>query len=49
MGEKIEAGFRDVLGSAAYVAPLALAGVGGLMLFRSALLDMKPFRTGARP
>src|SRR5688572_23290080 len=46
VGEKIEAGFRDVLGSAAYVAPLALAGVGGLMLFRSALLDMKPFRTG---
>ena len=48
VGEKIEAGFRDVLGSAAYVAPLALAGVGGLMLFRSALLDVKPFRTGAR-
>ena len=46
VGDKIEAGFRDVLGSAAYVAPLALAGVGGLMLFRSALLDMKPFRTG---
>jgi len=46
VGEKIETGFRDVLGSAAYVAPLALAGVGGLMLFRSALLDMKPFRTG---
>ncbi len=46
VGEKIEAGFRDVLGSAAYVAPLALTVVGGLMLFRSALLDMKPFRTG---
>ena len=46
VGEKIEAGFRDVLGSAAYVAPLALAGVGGLMLFRSALLDVRPFRTG---
>src|SRR5688500_9984253 len=45
-GEKIEAGFRDVLGSAAYVAPLALTVVGGLMLFRSALLDVKPFRTG---
>ena len=46
VGEKIESGFRDVLGSAAYVAPLALAGVGGLMLFRSALLDVRPFRTG---
>ncbi len=46
VGEKIEAGFRNVLGSAAYVAPLALTVVGGLMLVRSALLDVKPFRTG---
>ena len=46
VGEKIEAGFATCLGSAAYVAPLALVGVGGLMLFRSALLDMRPFRTG---
>ena len=46
VGEKIEAAFRDVIGSAAYVAPLALTAVGGLMLFRSALLDVKPFRTG---
>jgi len=46
VGEKLEGGFRDVLGSAAYVAPLALAVVGGLMLFRSALLDVKPFRVG---
>jgi len=45
-GEKIEAGLRDAIGSAAYVAPLALVAVGGLMLFRSALLDMRPFRTG---
>lgn len=45
-GEKIEAGLRDALGSAAYAAPLALVAVGGLMLFRSALLDMRPFRTG---
>ena len=45
-GEKVEAGLRDVIGSAAYVAPLALVVVGGLMLFRSALLDVKPFRTG---
>ena len=46
VGEKLEAGVRSFLGSAAYVAPLALAVVGGLMLFRSALLDVKPFRTG---
>ena len=35
-----------MIGSAAYAAPLALVVVGGLMLFRSALLDVKPFRTG---
>ncbi len=45
-GEKIEAGLREVIGSAAYAAPLALVVVGALMLFRSALLDVKPFRTG---
>jgi DNA segregation ATPase FtsK/SpoIIIE, S-DNA-T family len=45
-GEKVEAGLGDVIGSAAYAAPLALVVVGGLMLFRSALLDVKPFRTG---
>ena len=46
VGEKIEGGLRDLIGSAAYAAPLALVVVGGLMLFRSALLDVKPFRTG---
>ena len=46
VGEKIERGLRDVVGSAAYVVPLALVGIGGLMLFRSALVDMKPFRAG---
>src|SRR5215218_8079833 len=45
-GEKIETGLRDLLGSAAYAAPLALVVVGSLMLFRSALLEVKPFRTG---
>ena len=45
-GEKIESGLREVIGSAAYAAPLALVVVGGLMLFRSALLDVNPFRTG---
>ena len=45
-GEKVEGWLRDLVGSAAYATPLALAVVGGLMLFRSALLDVKPFRTG---
>ena len=34
------------VGSAALVLPLALGGVGGLMLVRSALVDVTPFRTG---
>ncbi len=46
VGEKVEAGLRDLVGSAAYAAPIALVVVGGLMLFRSALLEVKPFRTG---
>jgi DNA segregation ATPase FtsK/SpoIIIE-like protein len=37
---------RDVLGAAAYLIPLALLGLGGLLLVRSALVDVKPFRTG---
>jgi S-DNA-T family DNA segregation ATPase FtsK/SpoIIIE len=46
VGEKIEAGLRDAVGSAAYAAPLAFTVVGALMLFRSSLLDVRPFRTG---
>jgi S-DNA-T family DNA segregation ATPase FtsK/SpoIIIE len=46
VGEKVEAVLRDVVGSAAYALPLALVVVGALMLFRSALLDVRPFRTG---
>jgi DNA segregation ATPase FtsK/SpoIIIE, S-DNA-T family len=46
VGEKIEAGLRDLVGSAAYAVPTALLVVGGLMLVRSALLDVRPFRTG---
>src|SRR5215210_5240951 len=45
-GGKIEDALRAAVGSAAYAAPLALVVVGGLMLFRSALLEVKPFRTG---
>ena len=46
VGEKIEEGLRDVVGSAAYAAPIALTVVGSLMLFRSALVELRPFRTG---
>jgi S-DNA-T family DNA segregation ATPase FtsK/SpoIIIE len=35
-----------VVGEAAYILPLALLGVGGLMLARSDLLDVRPFRLG---
>ncbi len=36
----------DGLGSAAVVLPLILIGIGGLLLVRSALIDVRPFRTG---
>jgi DNA segregation ATPase FtsK/SpoIIIE, S-DNA-T family len=37
---------EDAFGAAAYVAPLALVVVGGLMVARSELVDVRPFRTG---
>ena len=46
VGPKISEWLQDAVGSAAYVLPLVLMGVGGLMLVRSALVDFKPFRTG---
>ena len=36
----------DVVGTAAYVLPLALLALGGLLLARSDLLDVRPFRLG---
>ncbi|MBA2331869.1 MAG: hypothetical protein H0V94_03660, partial [Actinobacteria bacterium] len=46
VGEKLENGLRDLIGSAAHAAPIGLVAIGGLMLFRSALIDVKPFRVG---
>ena len=46
VGGKLGEALRDLIGAAAYVAPLGLIGVGGLMLFRSALIDVHPFRAG---
>jgi DNA segregation ATPase FtsK/SpoIIIE, S-DNA-T family len=39
-------GIHDLLGAAAYVAPVALVAVGALMLGRSRLVDFRPFRLG---
>src|SRR4051812_10911306 len=38
--------FTGAIGAAAYVAPVALVVVGTLMVARSALVDVSPFRTG---
>ena len=46
VGENVEDALRDLIGGAAYAAPVALVAVGSLMLFRSALVDVRPFRTG---
>jgi len=46
VGEKVETSLRDLLGSAAYAVPVVLVLVGGLMLGRSALIEVRPFRVG---
>jgi S-DNA-T family DNA segregation ATPase FtsK/SpoIIIE len=45
-GAWLARGIRDLLGAAAYVVPVALVAVGGLMLGRSRLVDFRPFRLG---
>ena len=39
-------GFTATIGAAAYVAPIAFLVVGALMVARSSIVDVKPFRTG---
>jgi S-DNA-T family DNA segregation ATPase FtsK/SpoIIIE len=46
VGEGVADGCRSAIGDAAYAAPLALLLVGGLMVARSELVDVRPFRTG---
>jgi S-DNA-T family DNA segregation ATPase FtsK/SpoIIIE len=46
VGSRVTAWLEDGLGVAAYVVPAVLVGVGGLLLVRSALVDVRPFRTG---
>jgi DNA segregation ATPase FtsK/SpoIIIE, S-DNA-T family len=38
--------FTGAIGAAAYVAPVAFVALGALMVARSALVDVRPFRTG---
>ena len=37
---------RDAVGAAAYLAPVVLVPLGGLVVARSALIDVRPFRFG---
>jgi S-DNA-T family DNA segregation ATPase FtsK/SpoIIIE len=46
VGSWLAGALADLLGDAAYVLPVALFGVGSLMLARSELLDVRPFRLG---
>ena len=46
VGGNIDRGLEWAVGDAKLILPLALAGVGGLMVGRSALVDVAPFRTG---
>jgi DNA segregation ATPase FtsK/SpoIIIE, S-DNA-T family len=39
-------GFRAVIGDAVYALPVGLVTVGTLMLVRSAVVELRPFRTG---
>ncbi len=46
VGGAVQDGVENAVGAAAYVAPAALVALGGLMVARSALVDVRPFRTG---
>jgi S-DNA-T family DNA segregation ATPase FtsK/SpoIIIE len=45
-GSWLADGLRDLLGAAAALVPAALLSLGGLLLARSSLVDLRPFRTG---
>jgi hypothetical protein len=46
VGGGIADAFTGTIGAAAYVAPVAFVVVGALMVARSELVDVRPFRTG---
>jgi DNA segregation ATPase FtsK/SpoIIIE, S-DNA-T family len=46
VGRALADGFDALIGQASWILPVALVGIGGLMVARSALVDVRPFRTG---
>jgi len=46
VGAALADGFHALLGAATYVLPVAFVAIGGLMVVRSALVDVRPFRAG---
>ena len=46
VGGALADGFHALIGGAVYVLPVGLVAVGALMVIRSALVDVRPFRTG---
>ncbi len=46
VGDKVSVVFETLVGSASVLLPLGLLAIGGLLLARSGLLDLRPFRTG---
>jgi len=46
VGGALADGLHAVIGGASWAAPVAFVVLGGLMVFRSALVDVRPFRTG---
>ena len=48
VGGWIGDGFEALIGGAAFALPVVLVVVGGLMVGRSDLVEVRPFRTGTR-
>jgi hypothetical protein len=46
VGKAVADGLDALIGGASWVVPVALVVLGGLMVARSALVDVRPFRTG---
>ncbi|MFN0152855.1 MAG: DNA translocase FtsK [Gaiella sp.] len=46
VGTRVAGWLEDAVGAGAYALPLVLVAIGGLMLVRSALVTLSPFRVG---
>ncbi|MDE3024994.1 MAG: hypothetical protein KGI93_05425, partial [Acidobacteriota bacterium] len=46
VGRALVHGFEDLVGGASWVLPVLLVALGSLMVARSALVDVRPFRAG---